>query len=150
MSITYTEKGIWLHEEISNQGHSLIESDGIWISSNDIAVQAIIDSFDPLPIAKDTKRKELKVEAATRANSIYSFITPGNEDIDASDAQSFYDFAEDLYLSISPGSREALSGRLLQFKNLRDAAAAAVVSINALTDWQVVMAYDVVNDPTWP
>jgi hypothetical protein len=150
MAIIYIEKGIWLHQEIAVQGYSLVEADGVWQSSDDIAVQAIIDAFDPLPFAKAAKIQELKTEGANRVNGVYSWITSGNQDVDATDALSVYDFAEDLYLSISPGSRETLSGRLLQFKNIRDAGVSAVADINALTDWQIVMAYDVVNTPTWP
>ena len=38
-----------MHQAIAEAGHSLSQLDGTWISSNDTAVQAIIDSFDPLP-----------------------------------------------------------------------------------------------------
>ena len=34
--------------EITRQGHSLMSINGGWVSSNDVAVQAIIDSFDEL------------------------------------------------------------------------------------------------------
>lgn len=145
MAITYTEKGIWLHEAINEAGHSLSQVDGVWQSSDDVAVQAIIDSFDPLPHAKAEKIKQIKEEAASRASSIYSFL-----ETDPKQAVDFYNFAEDLYLSISAGSREPLSGRLLSFKNVKDAATAAIATVNAETDWTVVMAYDVVNTPAWP
>jgi len=49
--INYIEKGIYLHDYISELGYSLIENDGVWESSDDIAVQNIIDTFDPLPYA---------------------------------------------------------------------------------------------------
>ena len=48
--IIYTEKGYGLHKEIAEKGYSLVQRSGEWISSDDVAVQAIIDSFNPLPL----------------------------------------------------------------------------------------------------
>lgn len=45
--IEYIEKGIGLHKAIVKVGHSLVNRDGVWIASDDEAVQAIIDSYDP-------------------------------------------------------------------------------------------------------
>lgn len=45
MSIKYTEKGAGLHDEITATGHYLREVDGAWQSSDDSAVQAIIDGY---------------------------------------------------------------------------------------------------------
>ena len=42
--IQYTEKGYGLHNAIRAAGHWLREENGAWVSSNDEAVQAIIDS----------------------------------------------------------------------------------------------------------
>jgi len=49
MTINYIEKGIGLHDAISAAGHSLRQLDGVWVSDNDVAVQAIIDSYSPVP-----------------------------------------------------------------------------------------------------
>jgi hypothetical protein len=46
--ITYTEKGIGLHDAIHNAGQWLREENGAWISSDDVAVQVIIDAYDPI------------------------------------------------------------------------------------------------------
>lgn len=43
--INYVEKGIGLHGLIESSGHRLEQSDGVWISDDDVAVQAIIDSY---------------------------------------------------------------------------------------------------------
>ena len=43
--ITYTEKGSGLHEAIQKAGHWLHQENGEWVSSNDAAVQAIIDAY---------------------------------------------------------------------------------------------------------
>ncbi len=45
--ISYTEKGAGLHAAISAAGHSLSQLDGKWVASNEAAVQAIIDGYDP-------------------------------------------------------------------------------------------------------
>lgn len=48
MAITYTEKGPGLHLAVRAAGHWLRQENGAWQSSNDVAVQAIIDSYDPM------------------------------------------------------------------------------------------------------
>ena len=49
--IRYIEKGHWLHKHIASKGYNLEQLDRVWVSSNDKAVQEIIDTFDPLPYA---------------------------------------------------------------------------------------------------
>lgn len=53
--ISYTEKGIGLHEAITEAGHYLRQEDGVWVSSDDTAVQAIIDAYNPLDPAEAAK-----------------------------------------------------------------------------------------------
>jgi hypothetical protein len=43
--IAYTEKGYGLHAAIQAAGHWLREQDGVWLASDDAAVQAIIDGY---------------------------------------------------------------------------------------------------------
>jgi hypothetical protein len=50
--INYIEKGRKLHKLIKESGQKLAKVDNIWVSSNDTAVQAIIDSYNPLPEAQ--------------------------------------------------------------------------------------------------
>lgn len=45
MTIQYTEKGAGLHKAIQAAGHWLRQTDGQWVSSNDAAVQSIIDGY---------------------------------------------------------------------------------------------------------
>jgi len=49
--ITYTEKGIGLHDAIAEAGYTLANIDGVWVSNDDVAVQAIIDAYQPDPLA---------------------------------------------------------------------------------------------------
>lgn len=60
MAITYTKnKGYGLILAIQAAGHSLDNHDGKWISSNDKAVQAIINSYDPMPYESSKKLDEV-------------------------------------------------------------------------------------------
>lgn len=61
--INYIEKGYWLHSEIGKQNHSLAKVSGVWVSSDDVAVQAIIDSYDPLPEAKAEAIERVNIKA---------------------------------------------------------------------------------------
>lgn len=56
--INYTEKGIGLHEAIARAGHTLMQVDGQWVASDDAAVQAIIDGFDPDAALPDLDRPQ--------------------------------------------------------------------------------------------
>jgi hypothetical protein len=67
--IAYTEKGPGLHAAIAAAGHWLIEQDGVWVSSDDVSVQSIIDSFDPLPEAKAAKWEQIKAERDRRKHA---------------------------------------------------------------------------------
>lgn len=67
--INYTEKGAGLHAAIAAAGHWLLEQDGVWVSSDDAAVQTIIDTYDPLPEAKVAKWEQIKVERDRRKHA---------------------------------------------------------------------------------
>ena len=43
--INYTEKGASLHSKITRLGKLLSEENGVWVSSDDVAVQSIIDGY---------------------------------------------------------------------------------------------------------
>lgn len=58
MTIQYTEKGFGLHRAISDAGHWLRQVDGVWLSSDDAAVQAIIDGYT-LDQAKQARCNEV-------------------------------------------------------------------------------------------
>jgi hypothetical protein len=50
--ITYTEKGYGLQLAVTQAGHWLHRENGVWVSDNDVAVQAIINGYNPLPYAQ--------------------------------------------------------------------------------------------------
>lgn len=43
--IVYIEKGAGLHKAIEAAGHTMVQCDRVWVSSDDVAVQAIIDGY---------------------------------------------------------------------------------------------------------
>lgn len=50
MALNYSDKGIGLIEAIEQSGYSIMRLDGVWVSSDDAAVQAIIDAYvEPVP-----------------------------------------------------------------------------------------------------
>lgn len=139
MAITYTEKGHGLHDAIRAAGFSLRREGDLWVSSDDVAVQAIIDSYSQLANEKKLKIEELKVEAVSRASAKYSNIN------------SFDDMLmmRDLILSVVPAAR-SLRPNIQYIADIYQAGIDARVDINALTDLVAIRAYDVVNTPTWP
>lgn len=50
--INFTSKYGYVIEEIERQGHSLIRLNNKWVADDEVAVQAIIDTFDPIPNAR--------------------------------------------------------------------------------------------------
>lgn len=89
--ISYIEKGQGLHDEIAKQGHWLRQRDNVWISSDDVAVQAIIDNYDPTATAKAASIAAVDI-AAGEARSRYLTIAPGQELTYEQKRRNSYDF----------------------------------------------------------
>lgn len=136
--ITYTEKGIKLHKAIVEAGYSIARVDGVWITSDDVAVQAIIDSFDYVASLKEDKRDELKTEGLTRIQQVMPAI------------QTFDDLqlVKEQYLSVKAASRSATTA-MQSIIDIYTAGVAGIAQINALTTEADVLAFDVVNDVAW-
>ena len=64
--INYIEKGHWLHTEVWSQGYNFSQKGKVWVSSNDTAVQVIIDAFDPLPHAQSAAIDLVKEASASK------------------------------------------------------------------------------------
>lgn len=71
MAINYIEKGYGLHEAIRAAGHRLENVNGVWVASDEAVVQAIINSFDPLPAAKLAKWRQIQAERDRLKNAGY-------------------------------------------------------------------------------
>ncbi len=76
MAIIYTEKGPGLHAAIRKAGHWLRDENGVFVSSDDAAVQSIIDTYDPLPEAKSAKWR--KVQAERDRRKFAGYMAAGN------------------------------------------------------------------------
>lgn len=68
--INYIEKGAGLHAKINESGYSIWHTNGICYSSNDEEVQKIIDEYDPLPEAKNKKKKEILKDSSDFLNTV--------------------------------------------------------------------------------
>ena len=86
-----------------------------------------------LVIAKKRRRRALREVSIQKSALIYDFIK----------SPDVYLFALDLYTAIKPASRNALSGRLLEFKTVKDTFDLKKTEINALTTLADVRAYDI-------
>jgi len=76
MAITYTEKGVGLHEAINAAGHCLAQVNGVWQSSDDTAVQAIIDGYT-LEQAKTLKMREVSLHAKVLRDRAVETVSAG-------------------------------------------------------------------------
>jgi len=70
--ITYNSKYNGLIDEVNRQGHSLMSINGNWVSSNDEAVQAIIDSFDEVESLKVKARARIVIQSQAFMQQIES------------------------------------------------------------------------------
>lgn len=73
--IVYIEKGIGLHDAIATAGHWLVEGAAGWSSSDDTAVQAIIDAYS-LDQAKAAKIAEVDRLAKSKRDQVVADISP--------------------------------------------------------------------------
>ena len=74
--ITYTEKGAGLHRAINRAGQVLKEENGVWVSSDDAAVQAIIDAYS-LDNAKAYRAAQVSAYAKTLRDKVIVSISAG-------------------------------------------------------------------------
>lgn len=162
MSINYIEKGSGLHAEISAAGHRIVQADGNWISSDDAAVQAIIDAYDPLPEARARKWVQVQAERDRRKNA--GFVVAGNRfhsDPDSRIQQlGLFIMGANLpaiqwkalgggFVTMTPALAAGIFQKTAQADTLIFAAAEAHrAAINALTDFREIDAYDFSSG--WP
>lgn len=74
--IDYTEKGAGLHEAIARAGYALRNENGAWVSSDDAAVQAIIDGYT-LDNAKVYRAAQVSAYAKTLRDKVIMPISTG-------------------------------------------------------------------------
>ena len=69
--IHYIEKGLGLHEEIARQGYRLFQLDGVWVADDEVAVQSIIDNYEPPKVA-NWDGFNLQMMTDPRFNQVYN------------------------------------------------------------------------------
>ena len=74
--INYIEKGAGLHTNIQKAGYALQEKNGVFVSSNDVAVQAIIDNYT-LAQAQAYKSAEVSDKAKALRDKAVKAISVG-------------------------------------------------------------------------
>lgn len=133
--INYTEKGQGLHAAIRAAGHSLREENGVWISSDDATVQALIDGYDPLPAIKADRNAEIKADGLARIQAVFPAIGSFDE----------LHLVREQWLSIKVTAR----GATADFQRMIDIYTAgrdALTAVNAATTAEQVAAVA----PAWP
>lgn len=121
--IVYREKGIGLWKAIRAQGHDLFAKDGVYTSTNDVAVQAIIDSYDPLADQKADAVVGVKATALAKMQTIF----PALAEIDT------VNLVAELWQSIAPAAR-APTANMTKVINVYTAAKNGITNINAAVD----------------
>lgn len=76
--INYVDNGYGLQSAISEAGYSLVRRDNVWVSDDDVAVQAIIDSYDPLPYEVETAKTRIRAVAFVKRGE-YVTVAPGKD-----------------------------------------------------------------------
>ena len=148
MTINYVEKGAARHEAIRKAGHSLKEIDGVWVASDDKAVQAIIDGFDPLADQQVKKAAEAKEEASRRIVAIVPEWKQVNLAARAAELSKLR--AERAWTAEEAAEWDAGQAIWDQVKALRRASDRIEADIAAAMDWQALARTKVANSPRWP
>lgn len=163
--INYIDKGAGMAQAIRAAGHSIAIMDGVPMCDDPVAVQAIIDAFDPLVSAKSAKKKAIDAYAAVLRNVIVNGTSPaemaawglkvlqaarvqagettGTEIIDAEAAVRGVSRAA--MAAIVKGNSDGLSALETQISGN---AGKHKDIIAAMTDWQAIAAYDFSSG--WP
>jgi hypothetical protein len=130
MSVAYVEKGYGLILAIKQAGFNIFNNNGVFITNpanpadttNDAAVQNIINTYDPLPYYKQQAIGRIEAKGLGKIQTIF----PSLANIDT------VNLVAQLYLSIVPASRAPTT----QFGNaasVYNAAQSAITNINAAT-----------------
>lgn len=174
MTITYVEKGIGMHEAINAAGHWLEQrfngGVGTWVSDNDAAVQAIINSYDPT--ARDKYAIKTMLDGSTLVRLRQDFTTSSASAVDCGlgftpKALTQYEFefwlrlrTATLTVNPRPGlawptgfadgtaliqqSQTAAGGQLLTFGNVNAALLGAVGGLpDATQSWPCIISGEI-------
>ena len=76
--VNYVEKGYGLWKAIRSAGHTLDGKDGVYVADDPVAVQSIINGYDPLPDQKAEAITDIKATALAKMQTLF----PALVDID--------------------------------------------------------------------
>lgn len=158
--IAYTEKGSGLHAAIRKAGYQLHQENGVWVASDDIAVQAVIDAFSPLTAEIEAKKSAIDELAAAKRDRIVGDVSPAEmakwqEKYRQSKAYKLTpDNASAPDIATEAAARgvgtDQLATRIItkgdQLSYIEAMIAGAsgkhADTVSAMTDWRAVQAYD--------
>lgn len=107
----------------------------VYDTSNEVAMQAIIDAFDDVQAERDIKITEIKAEGLARIQGVFPAISDFDE----------LELVRELWLSILPAARNATTA-FGQAVNIYQAGRQGVIDVNNATTVAAVQAVTVV----WP
>jgi hypothetical protein len=132
--INYVEK-YGLQKAITDAGHWLVRIDDVWTSDDDVAVQAIIDGYNPLPAYKQRKIDAIKQDGLNEIAKVFPALNSyAMVQLEAERWQSLVNAAK----SPTPNFTKLI--------NIYVAAVAAIANVNAAIDLVSVDAVPVI----WP
>lgn len=137
--LNYVEKGEGLHRAVRTAGHWLECRNGIWVSSDDVAVQAIIDGYNPLPDYKAAKIAAIRLEGLRRIQ----LVLPAIENFDE------LKLLREILLSIKATSLQ-LTADITRVRDIHNAGQNSVSTVNGYTAVAQVEAFNPVTSPSWP
>lgn len=135
--VNYIEKGIGLWNAIAAQGHTLINKDGVFTASDPVAVQAIINAYDPLVDYKADAVKGIKANGLARIQVIFPAIT----DVD------LLKLVTEIMASILPAAK-SLTADMTKAGQIYTAAKNGITAVNAAANKAAVDA--AVAAINWP
>lgn len=163
--INYVEKGFGLHEAFRAAGVNVIEQNGVWLADDPVAAQAIIDGYDALDAARKQKWVEIKAKREAVKYAGVPIVSVGKV-IDTDEGARtqqlglvmmgaslpsglLWKFADNTLVPMTP----TLAQEVMATTAARDMAVFSVAEtyraqINAMTDWQAVLALDISGG--WP
>ena len=161
MTLNYKEKGNGLHKAIRKAGYEFAWVKGRlkYKPQDELAIQAIIDNYDPINDYKFLKKSHIKKEAVKRSGdyiafprSLYAMLKDATSADSLEAAKVAYDFL--VVLKNNNDARQAgaakpdpqWDGALA----VVDAARRAMKDVDALSTTSLVASYNVKTDPEWP
>lgn len=120
--VTYIEKGYGLWKAIRAAGHTLDGKDGVYTADDPVAVQSIINSYDPLPDQKADAVTGVRATALSKIQSVFPFL----------DNYEVVNFMAEFWQSIASAARSP-TANMTKVINVYTAAKNGIANINAAT-----------------